>query len=100
MTAPAAVPSLAPLPHPITRLIGRQAETAAGRRLVLEEAVSLLTLTGPGGIGKTRLALAIASDVSDHFADGVAFVDLAALHDAGLILGTGSRRARRRRATT
>ena len=91
MTAPAVVPSLASLPNPRTRLIGRQAETGTGHRLLLDEAVPLLTLTGPGGIGKTRLALAIASDVCAHFADGVVFVDLSALQDAGLILGAVSR---------
>jgi predicted ATPase/DNA-binding NarL/FixJ family response regulator len=91
MTAPVVVPSLASLPHPRTRLIGRQAETDTGHRLLLDEAVPLLTLTGPGGIGKTRLALAIASDVCAHFADGVAFVDLSSLQAAGLILGAVSR---------
>ena len=56
-------------PIPRTRLIGRQAERATARARLLDEAVPLLTLTGPGGVGKTRLALALADEVAASFAD-------------------------------
>lgn len=70
----------AALPHVRTRLIGRVAEREAARRFLVEGAVPLLTVTGPGGVGKTRLALAIAADVAPAFADGAVFVDLSAVH--------------------
>jgi non-specific serine/threonine protein kinase len=76
------------LPSPRTRLIGRETECASARALLLDEAVPLLTLVGPGGVGKTRLALAVAQDVADHFADGIAWVDLSPLTDPSLVPAT------------
>ncbi len=72
------------LPRPITSLIGREREIAdiAGR--IERDAVRLLTLTGPGGVGKTRLAIAVAEAVADT-RDGVAFVSLATTRDPRLV---------------
>jgi predicted ATPase/transcriptional regulator with XRE-family HTH domain len=70
---------------PPTTLLGRAdaVTTVAG---LLLDGVRLVTLTGPGGVGKTRLALAVAARAADGFPDGVAFVPLAALADAELIV--------------
>ncbi|MFT4040951.1 MAG: hypothetical protein QM692_22400, partial [Thermomicrobiales bacterium] len=79
-------PAPATMPQPRTRLIGRDAEVAAARARLLDDRVPLLTLTGPGGVGKTRLAAAIAAGVGAHARDGAAFVPLAPVRDPALVL--------------
>ncbi len=77
--------SLLPLPLPPTALIGREQEMARALAFLKSDGVRLLTLTGPAGIGKTRLGLQIARDLEEHFTQGVVFVSLATLRDARLI---------------
>src|SRR5262245_51717752 len=80
-----AKPARTNLQLPRSSLIGRAHELAALQRLLLQEEVSLLTITGTGGIGKTRLAMQVAFHLLDHFVDGVYFVSLAPLRSAELV---------------
>src|SRR5262249_17520551 len=71
---------------PRSTLIGREHQIADVQRLLLQNEVGLLTLTGPGGIGKTRLALQVAGGLLDHFVNGVYFVSLAPITDPTLVI--------------
>jgi predicted ATPase len=76
------------LPVQRTAFIGREHEAASLRQLLSRVDVQLVTLTGPGGIGKTRLALQVASDAAAQFPGGVCFVPLSAISDHTLIAST------------
>lgn len=72
------------LPAPRTSLIGREALVQSVLSRLRQSSVRLLTLLGPGGVGKTRLAVAVAHEARKEFPDGVCFVTLASLRDAAL----------------
>src|SRR5258708_5238168 len=75
-------------PLPLTSLVGREEEVKLVCALLRRPEVRLVTLTGTGGVGKTRLALRVGTELRGDFADGVCFVSLAALEDPGLVVST------------
>jgi non-specific serine/threonine protein kinase len=92
LTPPQLVPLTSPvsdrsslLPQALTPLIGREVEVADAAAILLRSDVRLLTLTGPGGIGKTRLGWRVAEEVRESFPDGVWFVPLTAVRDPALV---------------
>ncbi len=72
-------------PSPLTSFIGREREVKEVKRQLLHRDVRLLTLTGPGGVGKTRLGLEVARQVRDRFEENVCFVALAPISDPALV---------------
>jgi len=76
------------LPVQRTAFIGREHEAAGLRRILSRVDVHLVTLTGPGGIGKTRLALQVAGEIADQFPGGVCFVALSAIGERTLMAST------------
>src|SRR5919198_4672241 len=86
MVATASPPSADNLPAEATSFVGRRHEVTEARRML--SATRLLTLTGPGGVGKTRLAQRVAAEVRRAFPDGVWFVELSSLEEPELLAET------------
>jgi predicted ATPase/DNA-binding CsgD family transcriptional regulator/DNA-binding XRE family transcriptional regulator len=76
------------LPPQLTAFFGRDAEIVTLARMLHDDGARLITLTGPGGIGKTRLALQVAGSCLDAYPDGVCFIDLASISDPQRVLPT------------
>jgi len=79
------------LPIPATPFLGRERELREVQALISRPDVRLLTMSGPGGTGKTRLALQAAAEVAERFPDGIYWVPLASLRDASLVLDVAAK---------
>jgi predicted ATPase len=86
MDQPPAMLPPARLPTPPTPLLGREQDVATVRDMVLREDARLVSFTGPGGVGKSRLALAVAERLGPHVADGARLVDLAPVQEPDLVM--------------
>ncbi len=76
------------VPSSLTSLVGREQDVTAACALLSRQGVRLVTLLGAGGIGKTRLALQVALEMRERYADGVCFVALASISDPGLVISS------------
>jgi len=74
------------LPQPMTAMVGAEESIATASALILRPDVRLLTITGPGGVGKTRLSIQVAHEVVDEYRDGACFVSLASVEDPELVI--------------
>lgn len=88
MIAPIPADGQTALPVPPNRLVGREQECAALTELLKDQRTRLITLTGPGGVGKTHLSLELAAETASRFPGGVVFVSLSPISDAELVLPT------------
>jgi predicted ATPase/transcriptional regulator with XRE-family HTH domain len=88
VTTPAPARPESQLPAPATRLIGRAQDVDAVRSRLTSDTARVVTLSGPGGVGKTRLAIEVALACGDHFVDGVVFVPLAPVTEADQLVPT------------
>jgi predicted ATPase len=79
---------IAPLPRPVTRLIGRERDLARVLELILDPDVRMVSIVGPGGIGKSRLAVAVTDGAKQRCPDGIVYIDLAPLAEPALVLPT------------
>jgi predicted ATPase len=86
-SASAGNPYAAP-PVPRKRLIGRDKDVALLCEMLKQQHIALVTLTGPPGTGKTRLAIAAAASLNSEFPDGIVYVELSSIRDSGLVLST------------
>ena len=77
-----------PLPHPLTVLVGREQDVSDVISLLTRDGVRLITLTGVGGVGKSRVALGVAHEVVAFFSDGVILIDFASVGDPTLLAPT------------
>lgn len=75
-----------PLPKLLTEVVGRHQHEVSVSNLLRKPAVRLVTLTGPGGVGKTRLALSVAEQLEPEFSEGATFVSLSVLAEPDLLL--------------
>lgn len=79
------IPGLSTLPPTATSFVGRESEIGALRELLLDKRVRLVTIVGPGGVGKTRLAVEATADLASDFPDGIFFVSLSPVEDPALL---------------